>query len=319
MPSSSSLSPTRSRSDTAAFQRLVHLLRGRRTVVLSGAGVSTESGIPDYRRPDGTRRNPDPMRHREFTGSAEARRRYWARSTIGWPRFRAAQPNDGHRALARLEEAGCVTGIITQNVDRLHQAAGSRRVVDLHGALEDVRCLDCDCLSCRDALQARVHEVNPHFSPASAALPPEAKQGSTCSVDPSAEVRPDGDVNLPEGAWRTFSVPTCTACGGTLMPDVVFFGGCVPEARIEAAWQLYEESEVLLVVGSSLAVYSGYRFALRARRQARPFAVVNLGPTRGADAAVVHLNARLGTILPKLARALTGRARPHGVTVPPER
>jgi NAD-dependent SIR2 family protein deacetylase len=278
----------RPRTDT--FRSLARLLRGRRTVVLSGAGVSTESGIPDYRRPDGTRRNPDPMRHRQFTGDAEARRRYWARSAVGWPRFRAAQPNDGHRALARLEETGCVTGVITQNVDRLHQQGGSRRVVDLHGTLEEVRCLACEDISSRDALQEQMLAANPGFPPGDATL------------------KPDGDAVLPEGAHERFAVPACAGCGGTLMPDVVFFGGSVPETRVEAAWQLYEDAEVLLVVGSSLAVYSGYRFALRARKEGRPIAVLNLGPTRG-PAAVRH-EARLGTALPKLARALTGRARP---------
>ena len=292
-PAVSPASPKDVPSQRATFRRLVKLLRGRRTVVVSGAGVSTESGIPDYRRPDGTRRNPDPMRHDEFTGSAATRRRYWARSAVGWPRFRAAQPNDGHRALARLEEAGLVTGVITQNVDRLHQAAGSERVVDLHGALEDVRCLACGTLSGRDALQKRLLAANPDFPPGEVSL------------------RPDGDAELPDGAGDDFAVPSCTGCGGgPLMPDVVFFGGRVPERRVEAAWRLYDEAEALLVVGSSLTVYSGYRFALRARREERPFAAVNLGPVRGAEeAAAVHLEAPLGEALSRLARALTGKAR----------
>ena len=315
MPAASAASRARQRPCAAALRRLVRLLRGRRAVVLSGAGISTDSGIPDYRRADGTRRNPDPMRHCEFTGSAEARQRYWARSAVGWPRFRAAQPNAGHRALARLEEAGCVAGVITQNVDRLHQAAGSRRVVDLHGALEDVRCLACGHVSDRDALQARFLAANPGFPPGRARLRPEANPESTPGVRPTEGtsalgVRPDGDAALPDDAHERFTVPNCEGCGGALMPDVVFFGGRVPERRVEAAWQLYDEADVLLVVGSSLAVYSGYRFALRARREGRSTAVVNLGPTRGAEEAAVHLKAGLGTALPKLARALTGRAAP---------
>jgi NAD-dependent SIR2 family protein deacetylase len=268
-------------------------MRERRTVALTGAGISTESGIPDYRRPDGTRRNPDPMHHSTFVESPEARRRYWARSAVGWPRFRAARPNDGHRALARLEEAGLTSGVITQNVDRLHQQAGSRRVVDLHGALADVRCLNCERVSCRDAFQERMLRANPGFPPG------------------AVELRPDGDATLPDGAAEGFEVPRCTACSGALMPGVVFFGGRVPEGRVEAAWRLYDEAEVLLVLGSSLAVYSGFRFALRARKEGRPFAVVNLGPVRGTEEdAAAHLQVPLGEALPKLARALTGRAGP---------
>lgn len=185
-----------------------------------------------------------------------------------------------------------MTGVITQNVDRLHQQAGSQRVVDLHGALADVRCLGCGALSCRDALQERMLAANPDFPPGEVTL------------------RPDGDATLPEGAEAGFEVPRCTGCGGALMPDVVFFGGSVPDARVEAAWRLYDEAEALLVVGSSLAVYSGYRFALRTRKEGQPFAVVNLGPTRGAEDADAHVEAPLGEALPKLARALTGRASP---------
>ena len=293
MPVSRRAAPSRAEAPPkASLQRLANLMRGCRTVALSGAGISTESGIPDYRRPDGTRRNPDPMRHSTFTESAAARRRYWARSAVGWPRFRAARPNDGHGALARLEEAGLVNGVITQNVDRLHQQAGSRRVVDLHGALADVRCLACGAVSCRDAFQERMLAANPDFPPG------------------AVELRPDGDATLPEGAAEGFPVPGCPECGGALMPDVVFFGGSVPDARVEAAWRLYDEAEVLLVLGSSLAVYSGYRFALQARKAGRPVAILNLGPTRGASNAAVRLEAKLGHALPKLARALTGRGRP---------
>ena len=263
---------------------LVELARGRRIVALTGAGCSTESGIPDYRGPDARPRTP--MQHREFVDKPEARRRYWARSAVGWPRFRSARPNDGHRALAALEEAGALSGLITQNVDSLHGKAGSRHVVELHGALARVRCLECDAITSRDELQDRLAAANPGWA------------------GHAADVAPDGDVELASTLVSTFQLVPCAACGGVLMPDVVFFGGSVPRATLDAAWALFERAELLLVVGSSLAVFSGYRFVRRAAERGVPVAIVNRGPTRGDEHASVRVDARAGEALPQLADML---------------
>lgn len=266
------------------FEAALSLLRGRRVVALTGAGCSTESGIPDYRSPGRPPRRP--IQYREFVGSETHRARYWARSALGWPRFRAALPNAGHQALATLERAGAVRGLITQNVDRLHQAAGSRRVIDLHGALEEVVCLGCGALSRRDALQARLQDLNPGLM----AL--------------AAVEAPDGDAELQ--APVDFCVPACDACGGVLKPHVVFFGENVPPARYQDACALFDEAEVLLVVGSSLAVFSGYRFVVRAVERGLPVVIVNRGPTRGDAAATLRLSAGIGDLLPELAARLAG-------------
>lgn len=268
------------------IRTLADLMRTRRTVVLSGAGVSTESGIPDYRGPDSPRRERAPISYQEFVGDAAARRRYWARSSVGWPRFTAARPNAGHEALSKLEAAGYVSGVITQNVDGLHQAAGSTDVVELHGALADVRCLRCGRRTNRAAYQRRLLQANPGW-------PPEA-----------ATLAPDGDAVLPDEATTSFCVPSCQRCGGTLKPDVVFFGESVPRRWVDAAWDLFDRAEMLLVVGSSLAVYSGLRFVRRASNEARPVGIVNLGPTRGDAHARLRLEGRTGTLLPKLAEMI---------------
>ncbi len=273
--------------DTTGFDALVALIQGRRVAVLSGAGISTESGIPDYRGAETRRRARSPIQYQAFVTEPAARARYWARSTIGWPRLSQAQPNAGHRALARLEAAGLVSGIITQNVDRLHHAAGSRRVVELHGALAEVDCLNCNARETRAALQQRLLDLNPDRSTR------------------PAELAPDGDAELAEAAERAFRAPACRHCGGVLKPAVVFFGEHVPRERVAAAWQVFAEAEVLLVVGSSLAVYSGYRFVLKAAKEALPIAIVNLGPTRGDALARVRIAKRLGVVLPELAAALT--------------
>ena len=265
---------------------LANLMRTRRTVVLSGAGVSTESGIPDYRGPDSPRRERAPISYQEFVGDAEARRRYWARSSVGWPRFTAARPNAGHKALSRLEAAGYVAGVITQNVDGLHQAAGSEEVVELHGALADVRCLRCGRRTNRATYQRRLLQANPGW-------PPEP-----------ATLAPDGDAVLPDEATTSFRVPSCQRCGGTLKPDVVFFGESVPRVRVDAAWECFDQAEMLLVVGSSLAVYSGFRFVRRAAEEARPVGIVNLGPTRGDVHARLRLQGRTGVLLPRLAEMM---------------
>lgn len=270
-----------------SLRPLIDVLRGRRIVVLTGAGCSTESGIPDYRGPDTRRTDRTPIRYRAFVDEPETRRHYWARSAIGWPTFAAAAPNDGHRALASLEAAGRIRGIITQNVDRLHHAAGSTRVVELHGALEEVVCLDCGAIEPRPALQQRLLAHNPGWTNRSVAL------------------APDGDVDLPRAVTRTFTVPDCTRCRGVLKPHVIFFGESVPARWVDDAWTLLDEGDALLVVGSSLTVYSGYRFVRRAAERGHPIAIVNLGPTRGDALADVCIDAKAGAVLPRLAHALT--------------
>lgn len=268
---------------------LVELLRGRRIVVLTGAGCSTESGIPDYRGPGTRARARNPIQHMEFLSSPQVRARYWARSLIGWPRFSSALPNAAHHALAALEQDGHVVGLITQNVDRLHHAAGSSRVIELHGALADVRCLSCGSRVARSAVQERLLTLNPGF------------------LAQQVELRPDGDAELPLEAVRSFRVPDCGRCGGALKPDVVFFGDNVPRPTVDAAFAMLEEGDALLVVGSSLAVFSGYRFVLRAAERHMPIAMINLGECRGAELADVRVEARAGEVLPRLASDLARR------------
>jgi NAD+-dependent protein deacetylase sirtuin 4 len=270
-----------------AVDALIALLRGRRVAVLTGAGCSTESGIPDYRGPGTRERARNPIQHRAFISDPLTRARYWARSAIGWPRFASVAPNGAHRAIAALETAGHLTGLITQNVDRLHHEAGSRDVIELHGALAEVRCLACEAREHRDDLQRRILELNPAFS------------------ERSAELAPDGDAELPIEAVRDFRAPACLTCGGILKPDVVFFGDNVPRARVDRAFAVADAAEVLLVVGSSLAVYSGYRFVLRAAERGQRIAIVNLGETRGDSHAHVRVDARAGDVLPTVARALS--------------
>jgi NAD-dependent SIR2 family protein deacetylase len=255
-------------------------------LVLSGAGVSTDSGIPDYRGPESSRRKRAPTKHKEFVKLPEARRRYWARSSIGWPMVRSAEPNRGHRALAELERQGPVRSLITQNVDGLHQAAGSGNVLELHGSLYDVRCLDCGMYESRDSVQQRITELNPGWP------------------GTNGEIAPDGDVELPPGAEEAFRVPACRRCGGVLKPEVVFFGDSVPRERVDRAWSMYAAASSLLVVGSSLAVYSGYRFVRAAAKEGKPVIIINDGETRGDRHAVVKLEGRIAEILPALAARL---------------
>jgi NAD-dependent SIR2 family protein deacetylase len=277
--------------DILDLDALTDLLRGRRVSVLVGAGCSTESGIPDYRRPDTSRQKRTPIQYQEFVGSESARRRYWARSAVGWRRIAAARPNAAHLALAELEAAGIVAGIITQNVDGLHTAAGSRNVVELHGSLAAVMCLTCGERTSRDDFQRQLLALNADW----------ARQSPSGDLDAA----PDGDAELPAGAYEHFRVPSCDACGtGTLKPDVVFFGENVPRARLDDAWRVFEAGDVLLVAGSSLTVYSGRRFIYRAAEIRMPVAIVNVGPTRADDVAAVKVEARLGTALPALSALL---------------
>ncbi len=272
---------------------------GAPTLVLTGAGISTESGIPDYRGPDG-RRRVTPMQHGEFVGSSAARQRYWARSYLGWHRFAAARPNAGHRAVAALQAGGLLGPVITQNVDGLHQEAGAREVVELHGSLAEVVCLRCGRRSDRASLQVRMTAANPGFL----ALATAAPDGSRVS----SQIRPDGDILLADEAVTSFRPPHCLGCGGdVLKPDVVFFGGSVPKDRVARCYALVEAAPALLVLGSSLAVMSGYRFVRRAAARRVPVIVVTRGPTRG-DAETTHrLDAPLGSALTRLVELLGGR------------
>ena len=272
--------------DESTLEDLADLLTGRRTLVLSGAGVSTESGIPDYRGPASSGRPRNPMRFQQFVGSEDARRRYWSRSLVGWPVVQRAAPNEGHRALAALEQRGVIGGVLTQNVDGLHQAAGSRAVLELHGSLAAVRCLACRRVESRRSLQERMLDLNPSYR--------------TRTVD----VAPDGDADVSADAILGFVVPACTACGGVLKPDVVFFGENVPARRVELAWRMYDGADALVVVGSSLAVFSGFRFVKRAAEEGKPIAIVNDGPTRGDALASLRVAGRLGAVLPELQRSL---------------
>jgi NAD-dependent SIR2 family protein deacetylase len=264
-------------------ERLIGLVRHGGVVVLSGAGLSTESGIPDYRGPSGLQRNAAPMTYQAFTGDAVARRRYWARSFLGWRTIAAATPNDGHRAVARLQREGLVTGVITQNVDGLHQAGGADPVIELHGGLDRVVCLDCGDLSARALLDERLREANEGFA---------VTAGGT---------NPDGDVELTDEQAAGFVTVDCEACGGMLKPDVVFFGEQVPVPRVEASFALVERAAALLVLGSSLTVLSGRRFVIRAAKLGVPIAIVNQGPTKSDELAGVRVDAPLGTTLRRLA------------------
>lgn len=282
-----------SRLDSTSLYSLVDLLRERGIVVLAGAGCSTESGIPDYRGPEGSLRKRKPIQYNEFVRDEATRARYWARSSIGWPRMEDARPNPAHESLARLEADGAITGIITQNVDGLHHKAGSRRVLELHGSLARVRCLACGDRVARTEFQERLLDANPDWI---------ARVADT--DERSAETAPDGDAEVPGAALAAFVVPPCDACGGVLKPDVVFFGENVPAAIVTEAFDMLAEGNVLLVLGSSLTVYSGRRFLYRAWETGIPIGVVNLGPTRADEMALAKVNGRLGEVLPRLMEAL---------------
>ncbi|HKK26651.1 MAG TPA: NAD-dependent protein deacetylase [Gemmatimonadota bacterium] len=299
-------------SKSPALEQLIDLLSGRRLVVLTGAGCSTESGIPDYRGTDRHQRTPAPVRYGEFVRSREARRRYWARSAIGWPRMARARPNPGHAALAMLERSGLAAGVITQNVDGLHQAAGTRRLVELHGSLDRVACLECGSVERRADVQERLLALNPGWLERGGAGGPAAERtGADGQLlpDGDAELRPDGDADLGSADISSFRLPGCRRCGGILKPDVVFFGENVPAATAEDAWRLFGEGDLLLVAGSSLTVYSGYRFVRRAAGEGVPVAIVNVGSTRGDDLARLRVDGRTGEVLPRVADALLAERR----------
>jgi NAD-dependent SIR2 family protein deacetylase len=266
-----------------ALDALAHLLRGKLVAVLTGAGLSTDSGIPDYRGTGAPVRAP--MTFQTFVGDERARKRYWAGSHLGWHRFRAAEPNLGHRSLVRLEESGVITGVITQNVDGLHTRAGSRRVVDLHGSLDRVVCLSCGQAFGRDSVAARLEAANPTIA------------------DPAAvRIAPDGDADVAD--IEAFTIPACTVCGGMLKPNVVFFGELVPTEKFIEATALVQAADALIVAGSSLTVNSGIRLLEQARRRKIPIVVINRGVTRGDGRALVKLDAGTSETLAGLAARL---------------
>lgn len=263
--------------------------RHERLFVLTGAGCSTAAGIPDYRDPQGAWKRGAPVQHRDFVQLEHARRRYWARSMVGWPRFAIAAPTRAHRALARLEMSGFIHQLVTQNVDGLHQRAGSRRVLDLHGRLDRVECLECAHALTRAELQEVLNDLNPEFARLGGAL------------------APDGDAELDALDLSGFHVPSCERCGGTLKPAVVFFGAAVPRARVELAFQRLAQADAVLVVGSSLMVYSGYRFCRAAREQGKAVAAINLGRTRADAELSLKLQADCGGMLTALVEGLLHR------------
>ena len=272
---------------TASFGTLVDVVGSGGVLILSGAGLSTESGIPDYRGPTGLARRVTPMTYQTFTGSAAARRRYWARSYLGWRHIARAVPNDGHRAVAELSRRGLLTGIITQNVDGLQQAAGASAVTELHGSLHRVVCLACGQTTSRTELGRRLEAANPGWDAELATL-----------------VNPDGDAVLDEEVTESFQVADCSACHGVLKPDVVFFGENVPRPRAEACYALVERSRALVVLGSSLTVMSGFRYVRHAAGLERPVVIVNQGATRGDAYATATLDAPLGQTLTTLVATL---------------
>lgn len=272
------------------IDRAAEALAGRSIVALTGAGLSTDSGIPDYRGPDSPPRNP--MTYQQFVGDPVFRQRYWARNHIGWRRMDAARPNPGHRALAHLERAGVVSGVITQNVDLLHTKAGSRRVIDLHGSYGRVRCLRCDTLVSRLRLAERLEAANPGFT-----------DSATAS---GIEVAPDADAVIAD--TDRFRMVGCERCDGLLKPDIVYFGENVPRERVAAAFDLVDGAGALLVAGSSLTVSSGLRFARRAARNGIPVVIVNRGDTRADALASVLVGAGCSPVLTALAHRLADAA-----------
>ena len=242
-----------------------------RWLVITGAGVSAASGIPTYRDDSGTWLRSDPIQHQDFVQSAFTRRRYWARSMVGWPLVARARPNAAHHALSRLENLGRVPLLVTQNVDRLHQYAGQQRVIDLHGRLDRVRCLTCRRMGLRSEMQQRLEALNPAFRAH------------------IAEIRPDGDADVDAAQLQGFTVPACPACGGVIMPDVVFFGGSVRRARVAHINRVMSHCDAVVVAGSSMKVFSGFRFCRLAQQLGKPLVIINRGVTRADSLATLKV------------------------------
>jgi NAD-dependent SIR2 family protein deacetylase len=286
MPGTPDPRPPAGAEDLAAA---ASVLAGHRIAALTGAGMSTDSGLPDYRGPEAEPRNP--ITYAQFTADPSFRRHYWARNHVGWRYMAGTRPNAAHDALARLESAGALVGVITQNVDRLHQRAGSRRVIDLHGHYDLVRCLTCGWTCTRAELDDRLAAANPGFR--------ERALDELGDV----EIAPDADAVLERTG--DFVVVDCPRCGGVLKPDIVYFGESVPKDRVAQAYALLTEADALLVAGTSLAVMSGLQFVRRAARDGYPIVIVNRGLTRGDELATVRLNAGVGDALPYLADHLS--------------
>ncbi len=264
----------------ADAKRLAGWLAGHANVtVITGAGVSTESGIPDYRDGDGNWKRSPPVQYRDFVASDAVRRRYWARSFSGWPLFKAARPSAAHVAHARLERAGRVARVVTQNVDRLHQRAGSHNAIDLHGRLDVVRCLGCESRTDRDAFQQRLRAANPGWDTS------------------PARIAPDGDAEVEGVDFGVFVVPVCEVCGGVLKPDVVFYGESVPRERADAALDAATRADGVLVAGSSLMVWSSFRLVRAASQRGIPVVAVNRGHTRADDLFAFKCDAECGAVL----------------------
>lgn len=260
-------------------------------LVIAGAGLSTASGIGDYRDREGAYKRPPPVTVQAFLGSHAARQRYWARSLYGWPSFAAARPNAAHHALAALEAEGWLSSVITQNVDGLHQAAGSRRLIELHGNLHRVGCVSCGAEQERAAFQHLLRERNEHL------------------LGLDATPAPDGDADLGPAALERMQVPDCVRCGGVLKPTVVFFGDTVPKAVVEDAYQRVDAARGLLIVGSSVMIHSSYRFCRRAQQQGIAQFAVNRGRTRADDWLQVKIEAACEAVLPQLCAGLGVAAR----------
>jgi NAD-dependent SIR2 family protein deacetylase len=289
--------------DAAGQQKLdeaVRVLGGMRLAVLTGAGLSTDSGIPDYRGPASVPRRP--MTYQQFVGSEELRRRYWARNHVGWQHMRQAEPNRGHHALAAMEARGLLAGLITQNVDRLHSRAGSAAVIDLHGRFDRVVCLHCTTRYARAEIAVLLEQLNPGFA---------------VSAADAGDVAPDADADVD--GTGTFTVVACPECGGILKPDFVYFGENVPKYRVSLAYDVVNQADALLVAGSSLTVMSGLRFVRHAARARKPVVIVNRGETRGDPLATLTVDCGVSDALPYLAGALpaVGNATvPAGLPAP---
>jgi NAD-dependent SIR2 family protein deacetylase len=266
-------------SDGSTGALLDFVDRHARLFVLTGAGCSTESGIPDYRDADGEWKRRRPIMLQDFMAHELSRQRYWARSLTGFRHMRSARPNEAHYALARLERRGRIAQLVTQNVDGLHQTAGSQDVIDLHGRIDTVRCLGCERRTSREQLQLQLERRNPEFA------------------ELDAVGAPDGDADLEQVAFERFDVPACDECGGLLKPDVVFFGEGVPAERVHRAMTTIERSDAMLVVGSSLMVYSGYRFVKAMADAGKPIAAINLGRTRADELLTLKITDRCASAL----------------------
>ena len=277
--------PEPSDAEERLLRRAVEYLGGRRIALLTGAGLSTDSGIPDYRGPDAPPRNP--MTYQQFVGDADLRRRYWARNHIGWHHLRHAVPNAGHAAVAELERRGLISGLITQNVDRLHTDAGSENVIDLHGRYDRVTCLNCHTGFSRSEVAELLQDLNPGFLD---------------RVGADGDIAPDADAEITD--TEDFVVADCPVCGGMLKPDFVYFGENVPKDRVARAFSVVDDAGALLVAGSSLTVMSGLRFVRYAVKAGKPVVIINRGATRGDPLATLKIDMGVSTALTWLARNL---------------